>query len=300
MTNDKSFVAMLRSELARRCAKNESYSLRAFARQLDIDHATLSQMLRGRREISAEMVERLGRALDVPPALLDAFVADAHESDAPNLAADAARILVDPIHEAILDIVGKDGFEPDSRLLARALDCDVDTVNVAVQQLLRVGLLVMESSSRWVSHLDRSGTTFDLAVWAHVSRRLAERAPVVPATRVTTKSPVSEFQILTRDPDATADFYSRLFGWTVDAANPLGYRRISTGGTDGGIWPSPPDAPSFVQLFVSVEDIDAAVSRATALGATVIVPPQSLPGGDSMAVLLDPQRISFGLVARLS
>ena len=60
-----------------------------------------------------------------------------------------AHPLVEPIHEAILDIVGQDGFQLDTRLLARMLDSDTDTVNVAVQRLLRVGLLVMESTARF-------------------------------------------------------------------------------------------------------------------------------------------------------
>jgi len=63
-----------------------------------------------------------------------------------------------------------------------------------------------------------------------------------------------------------AEFYVRLFNWTVDDANLLGYRQISTGagGIDGGIWPAPPEAPSFVQLFIAVDDLEAAVSRAHA------------------------------------
>ena len=54
--------------------------------------------------------------------------------------------------------------------------------------------------------------------------------------------PVTRWQILSKNPDKTADFYSRLFGWNVSSNNPLGYREVETGapaGIDGGIWPSP-------------------------------------------------------------
>src|SRR5689334_15875747 len=110
--------------------------------------------------------------------------------------------------------------------------------------------------------------------------------------------PVVQFQILAKSPDETAAFYGKLFGWKIDANNALGYRRIDTGsaqGIQGGIWPAPPHAPNFVQLFVGVPDVGAAVVQATTLGAKVIIPATTLPEGDQMAVLLDPQGMAFAL-----
>ncbi|MGD0616779.1 MAG: VOC family protein [Bryobacteraceae bacterium] len=111
-------------------------------------------------------------------------------------------------------------------------------------------------------------------------------------------NPVSQFQILSKEPDATAAFYSELFGWTVDAANPLGYRRIDTGSRDGiqgGIWPAPPEAANFVQLFISVDDVEAAAQHAERLGAKILIRPTVLPQGEEMAVLLDPHGMPFGI-----
>lgn len=54
-------------------------------------------------------------------------------------------------------------------------------------------------------------------------------------------NPVMQFQMISKKPDETARFYSELFGWTIDADNPMGYRRIDTGsmeGIQGGIWPA--------------------------------------------------------------
>lgn len=110
--------------------------------------------------------------------------------------------------------------------------------------------------------------------------------------------PVTQFQILAKDPTAVAAFFSRVFGWKVDADNPLGYRRIDTGsskGIQGGIWPAPPQAPDFVQLFIEVEDVAAAVAKSQREGATVIVPPSVLPEGDEMAVLLAPNQMSYAV-----
>jgi len=117
------------------------------------------------------------------------------------------------------------------------------------------------------------------------------------------KHPVVQFQILAKSPEETAAFYSRLFGWEIDANNPLGYRRIDTGcqsGIQGGIWPAPPHAPNFTQLFVAVPDVGASLAEATRLGAKVVIPATVLPEGDEMAVLLDPHGMSFALLRRSS
>jgi uncharacterized protein len=111
-------------------------------------------------------------------------------------------------------------------------------------------------------------------------------------------NPVMQFQILSKTPDDTAQFYSSLFGWSISANNPLGYRQINTGssaGIQGGIWPAPPQAPTFVQLFIAVDDLKAAVQKGETLGAKLIIPPTTLPDGDELAVMLDPQGMSFGL-----
>jgi len=110
--------------------------------------------------------------------------------------------------------------------------------------------------------------------------------------------PVVQFQILAKSPDETAAFYGNLFGWKIDANNALGYRRIDTcssQGIQGGIWPAPPHAPDFVQLFIGVPDVGVAATKATQLGAKVIIPVTTLPEGDQMAVLLDPQGMTFAL-----
>ena len=77
-------------------------------------------------------------------------------------------------------------------------------------------------------------------------------------------NPVMQFQILSKAPEETAKFYCDLFDWSVNADNPLGCRQINTGskeGIQGGIWPAPPQAPNFVQLFVAVPDLKASSKR---------------------------------------
>jgi uncharacterized protein len=111
-------------------------------------------------------------------------------------------------------------------------------------------------------------------------------------------NPVVQWQIVAKEPEAVARFYASLFGWKVDTSNALGYRALDTGnprGINGGVWPSPPEGHNLVQLYVEVDDIDACIAKARSLGASVIVPKSELPDGDSLAIVLDPAGLSFGL-----
>ena len=111
-------------------------------------------------------------------------------------------------------------------------------------------------------------------------------------------NPVMQWQIVAKEPEAVSRFYSSLFGWKVTTNNALGYRVVDTDsarGINGGVWPSPPEGHNLVQLFVEVDNVDAFVTKAQALGATVIVPASELPDGDALAIVLDPAGLSFGL-----
>jgi uncharacterized protein len=112
---------------------------------------------------------------------------------------------------------------------------------------------------------------------------------------------VVQWQIVAQDADGVARFYGSLFDWKISKHNALGYREVKSAngrGIDGGVWPSPPNGPNMVQLFVEVDDVDATIAKATSLGAKVIVPKSALPDGDVMAILLDPAGLSFGVMLK--
>lgn len=109
--------------------------------------------------------------------------------------------------------------------------------------------------------------------------------------------PVTHWQALARDPERAAAFYERCFGWSADAGNSLGYRAIRSGGLGGGIWPLPEGQP-MVQLFVGVEEVDATLKTIEANGGRIIFPKQVLPDGDEMAVIADPEGITWGIMRR--
>lgn len=126
---------LLHEELTRRQLRNRRYSLRAFARDLAMHHASLSRVMRGRQRVRsvtlAEIAQRLRLAPDV---VLQSALADA----------DAA----------VLAAVGHPKFRTDSRWLAMMTGLSLDEVNASLQRLLRKRMLQMVSRQQWLAIAD--------------------------------------------------------------------------------------------------------------------------------------------------
>lgn len=177
----------MRDELARRCASNAQYSLRSLALDVNVDASSLSQILRGKRALTATTIERIGRRIGLDEDEIRAFVAaeefvraTADLTGVEQLAHDVAALVADGCHYAILELVRLDSFQPDSRWIARVLGNDVDEVNVAIQRLLRLGLLEMVASDRWVAR--SSGSRASVAGFTHAAfERLAREVRALDA-----------------------------------------------------------------------------------------------------------------------
>jgi uncharacterized protein (TIGR02147 family) len=153
-TAQPTFRDFLHAELAARCERNPRYSLRAFANFLGLDHATLSQLLRGKRSMTEPTIRRLGERFGLAAQQIDDYVAWRQPS-APSganvraLAADAAQVFGQWHAFAILELMRLRQFRPDVRWIARMLGIEADAVQVALQHLLRLGFLQMESATCW-------------------------------------------------------------------------------------------------------------------------------------------------------
>jgi predicted enzyme related to lactoylglutathione lyase len=113
-------------------------------------------------------------------------------------------------------------------------------------------------------------------------------------------------ELVTTDQQAAWPFYASLTGWDTLAAMDMGpggtYRMFGNGESrvggmlngaraDGQGTAQPPRW----RLYAGVSDIAAAVNQARELGATIVSGPFPVPGGDLVAVLVDPSGIEFGL-----
>jgi predicted enzyme related to lactoylglutathione lyase len=114
-------------------------------------------------------------------------------------------------------------------------------------------------------------------------------------------NPVTHFEIIGKDGKKLQDFYAKLFGWHIDANNPMNYGLVDTNagkGIAGGIGPGDPNYPggtTRVTVYAEVDDLAATLKKAESLGAKTIMPPSDVPGGPSIAMFTDPEGNIFGL-----
>jgi uncharacterized protein len=100
--------------------------------------------------------------------------------------------------------------------------------------------------------------------------------------------------------EQSKEFFTTLFGWTAEAVDmgPAGTYTVIKGGDGaqlGGMMPLDPaqGAPSHWLSYISAEDVDDFCSRASELGATVVVQPLDIAEVGRWSVLSDPQGASF-------
>jgi len=111
-------------------------------------------------------------------------------------------------------------------------------------------------------------------------------------------APVVWFEVAGRDLAGLTKFYGELFGWKIDAANPMNYGMVdaaSEGGIPGGIF-APGEDVEYVTVYASVDDLALSLKKAEKLGAKVVQPPTPIEGGPTVAMITDPEGHRFGLL----
>ena len=116
-------------------------------------------------------------------------------------------------------------------------------------------------------------------------------------------NPVAYFELGGRNAANLREFYSSLFDWKIEASGQSGagtdYFHVepTEGGISGGILQTAGDMPpSYVMLYVCVDDLQACLNKAESLGGTTVVPPMPIPGNRGhLAVFQDPDGNVIGL-----
>ncbi len=153
------FRDRLEKEFATRQVVNKRYSLRAFAALLDADHATLSQVLRGKRSMPAERLGAWARKLKLSPeetavyAAVERVIDENKRRRSEQLrhwAAEMLALLTEPVHRETLQLTRRRDFKADSRWLALKVGVGIDDVNLALSRLIGLGLLRMEATGAWI------------------------------------------------------------------------------------------------------------------------------------------------------
>jgi len=177
------FRERLMREFEARRAVNRRYSLRAFAALLAADHASLSQIMRGKRSVPVDRIATWGRKLKLPAEEVAVYaavgrVADerarAKEEELRQWSAEMLALLSEPAHREILRLSREATFKADNRSIARAIGAGVDEINIALSRLLRLGLLEMKGGV-WIDKTGLAEIT-PLSFRKFVAERMAFQA----------------------------------------------------------------------------------------------------------------------------
>jgi Predicted enzyme related to lactoylglutathione lyase len=110
-------------------------------------------------------------------------------------------------------------------------------------------------------------------------------------------------ELMAGDAPSAFDFYSARFGWQKDMAVDMGqlgvYQTFKLGDRGiGGMMTKLPEMPvPYWGFYFTVPALDPAVEQVKALGGTLMMGPQEVPGGAWIANCIDPQGAYFSLVA---
>ena len=109
--------------------------------------------------------------------------------------------------------------------------------------------------------------------------------------------PVVHFEIGCRDRAKTARFFTDLFGWHVQDGPGAGIDTGAKQGITGHITSLGHEPHHYTMFYVEVEDVQAYLDKAVALGGKVVVPPVKIPTG-TFAWFSDVEGNTIGLLKR--
>jgi transcriptional regulator with XRE-family HTH domain len=150
-------VEHLRRVFSERSKTNPSYSLRAFARSLELDSSTLSAILNGKRPVSIKMARKLIEGLGVTDPkeaqmlLLSTLTGESEELDIPytELALEAAEAISGWQHFAILSLLEIKTFKATPKNIASRLNIQIGIVLECLARLEKLNLVAKREDHIW-------------------------------------------------------------------------------------------------------------------------------------------------------
>ena len=120
--------------------------------------------------------------------------------------------------------------------------------------------------------------------------------------------PVVHFEIIGKDGEAMRNYYSELFGWEINADNPINYgtvdREENTNadgiGIGGGVGVGPEGYDGHVTIYIEVPDVEAALAKAESLGGSRMMGPMEPTEGVEIGLFNDPEGHTVGVVRTAS
>jgi uncharacterized protein (TIGR02147 family) len=132
---------------------NPQFSLRAFAKRIEVSPATLSGFLKGKRPISKKMAERISEKISLSPIekkdFLWPFLSEADDKvkkklDYCSIDLDTYESISKWYHYGILSLIETKDFIHDPDFISQRLNISRTVVDKSVKRLVRLGILTIE------------------------------------------------------------------------------------------------------------------------------------------------------------
>lgn len=113
--------------------------------------------------------------------------------------------------------------------------------------------------------------------------------------------PVVHFEVVGKDGAKLQGYYGELFGWKMDADNPMSYALVEAEESGerpsipGGIGQGPEGYEGHVTFYVEVPDVEASLAQAESLGGTRVMGPETIMPGLTLGQFRDPEGNLVGL-----
>ena len=113
-------------------------------------------------------------------------------------------------------------------------------------------------------------------------------------------SPIQHFEFWSSDPERLSSFYSKVFGWNIQAMPEMNYHIIDTaseGPTIGGGMVTPEEGawPGNMTFYITVPELGPARDQVLAAGGKILLERQDIPNVGSFALFEDPDGRVLGI-----
>jgi uncharacterized protein (TIGR02147 family) len=174
------YLAKIREGLSLKQRSNPHYSLRAYARDIGIHPATLSQIINGKRALPVKDSEKVIKKLNLGPKERSLFIDSLTKSRTFNqikINEEDNRILLDESHYkiisewehfAVLELFHIDDFQRTKEDVAHKLDLTLNRADVVINNLLIAKLIELDEAGKMVKVHEDVKTTDDISSQALV------------------------------------------------------------------------------------------------------------------------------------
>ncbi|MEA9355472.1 TIGR02147 family protein [Bacteriovorax sp. PP10] len=178
----------LENLIAEKIKKNPQFSLRAFARMVDVSPAVLSRILSGKRKLTFNLATRIADALVLGPVERDTlysfFLSSSSEEKTEEekvqkeLSIDCFNAMKEWYHYGITQLLYIESFKEDSKWISKMLSITELEAKMAIERLLRLEILDRDENGKLYRTATHLSTTTDIASAGirHFQKQILEKS----------------------------------------------------------------------------------------------------------------------------